>query len=237
METSPLTVRPATVYEQRVTEFTACADFERFESGNLTTDDYDRFILNVVRTHVQSPQLLAFLFALAPPAAAANICGNMLEELGVANADGDAHPALLEQLLRESGLAHRLGGCKELAELDMRRLVTQPLLYASLREVGLSALAEVTAFEYMLSRVADRIAIALETHRGLSATAVEWFTHHGRVDIGHAELGLRNLDEYIAYYAIDEGDASTIIEIAMRENVFIKRYFAEFALGREVEQS
>jgi len=195
----------------------------------MTQIGYDRFILNVVRTHVQSPQLLAFLFALAPPATAANIRGNLLEELGVAEAGGEAHPALLEKLIREAGLEDRLDDCRASAQLDLRRVVAQPLLYGTLKETGLAALVEVTAFEYMLSQIADRMATALMTHRGLSLAAVEWFTHHGLVDVAHAELGLRNIELYVDYYAIDDGDASTIIEIAMRENVFIKRYFAELA--------
>ncbi|MEO8694038.1 MAG: iron-containing redox enzyme family protein [Acidimicrobiales bacterium] len=215
------------VYEAHVTALTESLGFRQFESGRLTKDQYDRFILNVGRTHTKSPQLLAFLFSMAPPAAAASIRGNMLEELGVADELGQAHPALLEQLLHGAGLAHRSADIRGLAEMDMRRLVTESLLYESLAQVGLAAMIEVTAFEYMLSRVADRMATALATHRGLSAHAIEWFTHHGSVDIGHAATGVRNIETYVEYYAIDDHDATTILEIAMRENAFIKRYFAD----------
>ena len=73
------------------------------------------------------------------------------------------------------------------ADEDLRRIVVDPLLYGTLREVGLAALTEIVAFEYMLSRVSGRIARALAQHRGLPAPALEWFTHHSEVDIRHAE--------------------------------------------------
>ena len=76
------------------------------------------------------------------------------------------------------------------ADEDLRRIVVDPLLYGTLREVGLAALTEIVAFEYMLSRVSGRIARALTEHRRLSAAALEWFTHHSEVDIRHAEQGL-----------------------------------------------
>ena len=217
----------SSVYEQHVDALVGSPQFQRFENGHFSRSEYDRFVLNVVRTHAKSPQLLAFLFALAPPAAAANVRANMLEELGVAEGDSDAHPALLEQLLLGAGLGDRLAECRALADSDMRRLVTAPLLYETLVQLGLSASIEVTAFEYMLARVADRIATALAAHRGLSSHALEWFTRHGEVDVGHAEVGLRNLDSYLDYYSVDTNDATTILEITTRENIFIKRYFID----------
>jgi hypothetical protein len=225
------------VYQEHVNALTDSPDFRRFENGELSRDQYDRFILNVVRTHAKSPQLLAFLFSLAPPAATASVRGNMLEELGFADEHGAAHPALLEQLLHGAGLGHCSVEVRSLADMDMRRLVTEPLLYETLVQLGLSAMIEVTAFEYMLARVADRMATALATHRGLGAPAIEWFTHHGTVDIGHAEVGVRNLDTYVDYYSIDECDAATILDITMRENAFLKRYFADVTLADYSEQT
>lgn len=225
------------VYEEHVEALTDSPDFHRFENGELSSDQYDRFILNVARTHAKSPQLLAFLFSLAPPAATTSVRGNMLEELGVADEHGEAHPALLDQLLRGAGLGHCSTEVRDLADMDMRRLVTEPLLYETLVQLGLSAMIEVTAFEYMLSRVADRMAAALATHRGLGAHAIEWFTHHGTVDVGHAEVGVRNLDTYVDYYAIDERDATTILDMTMRENAFLKRYFADVTVVQHSDQS
>ena len=84
----------------------------------------------------------------------------------------------------------------------------------------------------MLSRVASRIAAALARHRGLGAEALEWFTHHSEVDIGHAEQGLDNLESYVRYHEFTPDEAFTIFDLTLRENVFIKRYFGEKALGR-----
>src|SRR5439155_1048412 len=78
------------------------------------------------------------------------------------------HPALLLVLARGAGLEARLPELEAAAAATLRQTVVDPLLYGSLRDVGLAALAEVTAFELMLSRVSSRIARALASHRGLS---------------------------------------------------------------------
>jgi pyrroloquinoline quinone (PQQ) biosynthesis protein C len=78
------------------------------------------------------------------------------------------------------------------AAVDVRQVVVDPMLYR------LAAMVETEAFEYMLSRVASRIARALITHSGLSSETVRWFTYHSEVDIEHAELGLGNLEAFIA---------------------------------------
>jgi len=160
----------------------------------------------------------------------------MLEELGLDNDSSVSHPALLRELLDGAGLSSVLAEIEARAAADVRQVVVDPLLYPSLRDVGLAAMIEIEAFEYMLSRVASRIARALITHRKLSPEIVKWFTYHSEVDIEHAEQGLQNLEAFIAYYNIEVEDALTIAEIAMRENVFIKRYCGEDALGRVIER-
>src|SRR5207253_7555646 len=126
--------------------------------GSEEPDRYDAFVENVARAHLRSPQLLAFLYALAPPAAEADLRRNLLEELGLDEDSGRPHPALLRQLLVGAGRGCRLATLEAQADADLRRLIVDPLLYGSLREVGLAALTEIVAFEYMLSRVAGRIA-------------------------------------------------------------------------------
>jgi len=219
-------------FAKHVTAFTDCADFQALESGQAAQEDYTRFIRNVVRSHLKSPQLLAFLFALAPPDVAENLLHNMLEELGIEEELGVAHPSLLKQLAVGAGLDHRLLELEALAAADLRQMIVDPLLYSTLKEVGLAALCEITAFEFMLSRVASRIARALAVHRGLSPATLEWFTHHSEVDIQHAEQGLNNLEAYIRYYEFSAEDALTILEMSLRENVFIKRYFDELSRAR-----
>ena len=219
--------------ERQVAELVACPEWAALESGRAGAGDYDRFLANVIRTHLKSPQLVAFLYALAPPRSAGTLLHNMLEELGLdADEGGTAHPALLTVLAHGAGLAPRLPELERLAANTLRQMVLDPLLYGTLRDVGLAALAEVTAFEFMLSRVSGRIARALAAHRQLSAETLGWFTHHSEVDIQHAAQGLDDLVEYIDYYDFPEDDAFTIVEMALRENVFIKRYFGELTLAR-----
>lgn len=216
---------------RHVSELVAYPGFEKLEAGRASREDYERFLANVVRTHLRSPQVLAFLYALAPPDAAANLAHNMLEELGIEDESGVAHPSLLRTLAAGAGLEARLAELEIAAQDALRQIISEPILYGTLREVGLASLVEVVAFEFMLSRVASRIAKALERELGLSQATLEWFTHHSEVDIRHAEQGIDNVLRYVSYYGFSDQDALTICEMALRENVFIKRYFGELALS------
>jgi hypothetical protein len=93
---------------RQVSELTDCEEFRALETGQASRDEYERFLANVVKTHLRSPQVLAFLYALAPPEAADNLAHNMLEELGIEEESGIAHPSLLRNLATGSGLADRL---------------------------------------------------------------------------------------------------------------------------------
>ena len=225
------------LYQKAIEEFTNTEEFQEIERGTASKRGYDRLISNVVRTHLRSPQLLAFLFSLAPPATQGDLMHNMLEELGIDEESGESHPALLREMIGDCGLGVALPQLEADASESLRRSIAEPLMYGSLREAGLAAWVEVEAFEYMLSRVASRIARALVAHRGFSNRAVKWFIHHSEVDIAHAQQGLKALESYIEYYGFDGEEAGTIAEIAMRENVFVKRYFGEDSLGRLVERS
>ena len=224
--------RIESLYAAQVADFLACAEFQALESGTAAREAYDAFVANVVRAHLASPQLVAFLYALAPPAAAPAVLDNLLEELGLDGASGTAHPALLRERAIGAGLGDRRAELEALAAADIRRAVTEPILFGTLAEVGLAALGEITAFEYMLSRVAGRIARALAVHRGLSAAALEWFTRHAEVDLAHAEQGLDHLAAYVRYYGFSEADALAIVELTLRQNVFVKRYLGELTLAR-----
>jgi pyrroloquinoline quinone (PQQ) biosynthesis protein C len=219
-------------YRESTTALTQTAEFQSLESGTASRDAYDRFIANVVRSHARSPKILAFLYAVAPPAATADLLHNMLEELGIEEEDGTSHPDLLKNLAIGAGLGDLLPRLEERANEDMRQIIVDPLLYGSFREVGFAVLVETVAYEWMLSRTASRIARFLKTHRGLNDQALEWFTHHSEVDIQHAEQGLDSLEKYAAYYDFSPEDALTIVEMTLRENVFIKRYFGELTLER-----
>jgi hypothetical protein len=212
-------------FARQVQSLVDSAEFRSLDEGLATPEQYDAFIENVARAHLRSPQLLAFLYALAPPAAAADLRHNLLEELGLADDTGRSHPELLEDLLAGAGLTHRLADVAARADEDIRRIVVDPLLYGTLREVGLAALTEIVAFEYMLARVSGRFARALASHRGLPAPALAWFTHHSEVDVAHAEQGLNDLVAYGRYYEFTADEALTIVDLALRENVFLRRYW------------
>jgi hypothetical protein len=216
-----------TLFEREVDRLTGSAEFHRLESGAAPPEAYDAFIENVARAHLRSPQLLAFLYALAPPAAASDLLHNLLEELGRDEDGARPHPDLLRELLAGAGLAHRLARIEAEADEDIRRIVVEPLLYGTLREVGLAALAEIVAFEYMLARVSGRLARALATYRRLPAAALTWFTHHSEVDVRHAAQGLADLEAYARYYELADDEALTIVELALRDGVFARRYFRD----------
>lgn len=209
-----------------VEELTADERFVRLESGAASPSEYRAFIGNLVRTHLRSPQLFAFLFALAPPASVHDLGHNLLEELGVEEDDGLSHPDLLRRLAAGAGLGPvALAEVEADAEADLRRLVTGPLLYPTLGDVGLAALVEIISFEFMLSRVAERLAAGLSRHLGLDHEALAWLHHHAEVDLGHAEQGLDAIAAHALHYGIDDEDADAIVETALAGNPFLLRYF------------
>jgi len=220
-----------TLFSKHVFEFIGGANFHALESGQASREDYTRFIENVTRAHLKSPQRLAFLFALAPPDVADDLAHNILKELSPKKDSDGAPSSLLKQLAVGAGLAPRLPELEALAADDIRQLIVDPLLHDSIKEVGLAVLCEITACEFMLIGVAGRIVQALALHCGLGPTTLEWFTHHSEADIQHAEQGLDNLMSYIRYHKFNETDALTTIEMTLGENIFIKRYFATQSFG------
>ena len=205
------------LFETQVAELSASREFRALESGSATPADYDRFLGDVVRTHLRATEFVAFLCALAPPATSESRLRNLLEELH--------HPGLLRQLAAGAGLGDRLPELEALAADDVRRVVVEPVLYRTLGEVGLAAFCEVLAFEYMLARLAGRIAAFLALHRGLGPVALRWWTEHADVDVQHAAEGLADLETYARYYGLADEDGLAIAELTLRENVFLRRYF------------
>lgn len=212
-------------YGRQADAFASSRLFQSLEKGDASAETYDRFIAGVCRSHLKSPHILAFLFALAPPLEAENLKHNMLEELGL-DGDGVSHPALLFKLMEGAGFDERRRRALESEAVEeLRRTIAQPILFGTLRELGLSVLMETVAFEWMLSRLARRIAHFLRDHRRLPQPSLEWFYHHSEVDLRHAEEGLDAVAAFATFYEIDPEDAETILEVTFRENVFIKRYF------------
>jgi hypothetical protein len=212
-----LRARIESLFETQVAELVESAAFRRLESGSAARAAYDQFIADVVRTHLKATEYVAFLCALAAPATSESRLRNLLEEIH--------HPGLLRQLAVGAGLADRLPELEAHAADDIRRLVVEPVLYRTLGEVGLAAFCEVVGFEYMLARLAGRVATFLGIHRGLGPTALRWWTEHADVDIQHAAEGLEDLETYARYYGLEDEDGLAIAELTLRENVFLRRYF------------
>lgn len=213
-------------FARLVEELTGDRRFHRLVSGTAPSPEYEAFVRNLVRTHLRSPQLFAFLYALAPPASAPDLAHNLLEEMGVDEDDAVSHPDLLRRLAAGVGMVPAtLAEVESDAEADLRRLVTGPMLYPTLSEVGLAALVEIVSFEYMLSRVSATLAEGLSRHHGLSGEALGWLHHHAEVDLGHAEQGLDAIAAYASHYGIEDGDALAIADTALSGNPFLTRYF------------
>ena len=220
------------IYQEHTEVFLNCEAFQKLESGAGSCADYDQFICNVFRTHQNSPQYLAFLLSVSPPSAIERIQHNLLEELGLEEGEEESHPDLLLALIEGAGLGEHIETLKTAAQASMRETVCEPLLYGSLREIGFAAMLEVFSFEHMLAHSSTRIANMLANHRGLSEESLVWFRHHSEVDIQHAQEALLTIQETCEYYEFDEDEAQDIIDMSLRENVFIKRYFDTFALAQ-----
>ncbi|HEY0404991.1 MAG TPA: iron-containing redox enzyme family protein [Pyrinomonadaceae bacterium] len=218
-------------YAAQCEAFASSNAFRSLAEGRAAIADYDQFIAGVCRTHLRSPQILAFLYSVAPPSVAVQIKHNMLEELGLYGARL-SHPALLLQLIKGAGFGAKARRAVEAgAQENLRRMSAAPILFGTFKEVGLSVMLEVTCFEWMLARLAGRMARFLREHRRLSNESLRWFSHHSDVDIRHAAEGLDAVVEYLRYYEFDADDATSILNLTFRENPFLKRYFGESLLA------
>ena len=212
-------------YNTQTEDFEKSFQFQQLESGHLNMAGIDEFIHNLCRSHLKSPQILAFLYAIAPPAAADATQHNLLEEMGLDDA-GIRHPDLLYQLMQAAGFSpQQQDAVTAAAQAQVRSLCTDPLMFGTIKELGLSVLLEVTCFEWMLARLSRRLGQALQTHRGLPTEGLAWFYHHSEVDIRHAAEGVEAVVHYVSDYDIEADELATILDITFRENVFIRRYF------------
>ena len=212
-------------YQQQTDIFASSKIFQKLESGNCDQRTYDEFLANVARSHMQSPKILAFIYAISPPAATERLKHNLLEELGLEEAE-ESHPDLLIEVLKGVGFDDAMRTRLEAeAQEELRRKCTDPFMYGTIKEFGLHIMLEVFSFEWMLSRLATRIGDFLVKHRGIARDKLLWFYFHSEKDIQHAEEALDTLADYLAYYDIPSEDLQAVIEVCFRENIFIRRYF------------
>ncbi len=214
-------------FEQALAGFQADARFQLLLSGGMSRGALSGFCRRFIITHLNSVQLLAFLYSVSPRNIAALVRENLLEEMGLEQG-GEAHPELLVTLARGLGYSDAdIAALHTAADQLHRSFVAQPLDYNSLRTLGLSLLLETVAFETLLSRISDPIAHALVNHYGISTAAVEWFTLHGEVDIKHAEEGREVLRGYIASYTFTPTEVTDIVHRTFAHNVFLHYYFPD----------
>lgn len=179
-------------------------------------------VARICRTHLRSPQVLAFLFSVAPPSRAASVQENLLEELG---ARGDPHPELLRRLARAAGHDDAAIAALECdANELLRERAAEPLLLGTLRELGLSVMVEVFAFEWFLSHEAGRLGSLVRTALDLPDHDLAWFLHHAEIDAGHAAEGLDTLVAHASHHGLDRDAVRSIGELTFRENPFLKQY-------------
>jgi len=221
-------------YQTHSDAFSKCIQFAGLEAGKLSRYDCEVFVEAICQAHLHSPKIVSFLYALAPSHADESLKHNVLEEMGVEEEDGTSHPDLLRRL---GDACHfddlRWEKVRLAADERLRDMVIQPLMFGTLRDVGLSVMLEVVGFEWMLSRLSRRMGNALQKSLMLSEDELAWFFHHSDVDIGHAEEGIQSILEYAKFYDIDQDTFETIIDVTFRENIFIKRYFGNQALAHD----
>lgn len=214
-----------TAYRQQTDAFASSKIFQDLEAGNCGRETYDEFLAYVARSHMQSPKIVAFIYAISPPAATERLKHNLLEELGLEEAE-ESHPDLLIDVLKGAGFDDAtLTRLDAEAQEELRRKCADPFMYGTIMEFGLHTMLEVFSFEWMLSRLASRIADFLARHRGIARDKLLWFDFHSEKDIQHAEEALDTLADYLAYYDISNETLQAVADVCFRENVFARRYF------------
>lgn len=219
--------RVENAYKTQTEAFAESPAFQVLEQGQGAAGAYRQFLADLCKAHIQSPRILAFLYSIAPPKSSENVKHNLLEELGLEEAE-ESHPQLLARVMTATGFnKDELARLEQEAQEDLRRLCTDPFLYGALREFGLHILLEVSSFEWMLSRLASRMGNFLVKHQGMRQEDLLWFFYHSEKDIQHAEEALDTIVDYVSYYGFSSDELRAILDITFRENVFLRRYFPQ----------
>ena len=215
------------ILERTTSEVLADKRLQAMLSGGMSQKDMRGFFRNFIITHLNSVQVLSFLFSMASRDASEIVKENLLEEMGMEEGE-KAHPEMLIDLAQGLGLSQQDILRLSVEADEARRVFGSAMVpYKSLRDLGLSILLETVAFEFFLSRVSDSIAKSLTSHYGLSAQAVRWFTLHGEVDIRHAEEGKRTILGYISFYRFSPDEVEQITRKTFAQNVVLNRYFPQ----------
>lgn len=212
-------------YKTLLGQYNDNAAVKGFMGRSGTKQEALALVRNVCKSHLCSPQILSFLYAVTPPNSADHIRDNLLEELGLYD-ETLSHPDLLRRLGEAAGFSQSEWMAVEgESEQVLKNKISEPIMFGTMTELGLSVMIEVFGFEWFLSRESGNIGKRLSQLLNLNGHDLEWFFHHSEVDVEHAEQGLDTLVDYVNYFSVDEDTLINIVEITMRDNIFLKRYF------------
>ena len=211
--------------ERTTSEALADKRVQALLSGEMIPDEVRAFFRSFIVTHLNSVQILSFLYSIVPRGPSNLVKENLLEEMGLEESE-KSHPDMLIDLARGLGFSQQ-DILRLSAEADevRRRFSSSKVPYGTLKDLGLSILLETVAFEFFLSRVSDSMANAMTGHYGLSSGAVQWFKLHGEVDIKHAEEGKQTILSYVSYFRFQPDEFERIARKTFAENVVLNRYF------------
>ena len=176
-------------------------------------------------THLNSVQLLALLYSLASPEAAALVSENLLEEMGLEKRSGRIRSSCWTSCTVLGFSQPEIDRLVAEAAEIRRQFAASPLRHPTLRAESLAILLETLTFETFLSRASDGVAEALQQHYGLPREAVKWFTLHGEVDVRHAEEGRRVVERFVSWYGFGLEEVNSIARTTFARNVVLQRYF------------
>lgn len=221
----------AGLIERSTAEARADERMQGLLSGQMEREELRTFFRNFLLTHLNSVHILSFLLSLAPRDGAELVRENLLEEMGLEEAE-KSHPEMLIDLAQGLGFSDQeIAGLRSQADEAKRAFASSPLPFPSLREMGMSILMETVAFEHFLSRVSDRVADSLIGHYTIPPEAVRWFTLHGEVDVRHAEEGRRTIARFISFYRFHPQEVERIAHATFGRNVILSRYFPAGSAG------
>jgi len=211
-------------YSQQLMGFRESEEWKYLESGKASNDNYFRLIENICITHINSPQILAFLVSIAPPNSLDTVSHNMLEEMGL-DEEGINHPSLLINLAESCGFSpDKINAIKDAANEKIKKKCSEAILFSTVKELGLATMLEVFSYEWMLSRQSSKIGDVLKKQLHLKDEHLSWFYHHSEVDIQHAEQAFGVIEEYLQYHKIEMDELKIFLDIVFKENVFINSY-------------
>lgn len=213
-------------YLDHAEQFAEHAMFRSLELGRAEASDYDAFLRRVASTHLNRPQVIAFLKSVTPPGVP-RLRLELLDPLD-AERSGQDRASALETLLIAAGLGSELPDLRVQAREAFARVISDPSPYTNLRSLGFAELVEAVAFEFLLDRMGRRISDFLQRHRGMPRPALGWFNR--AAGSSRSAQGLNDILAYSDWYRDNASAAERIVDTVLNENVFVKRYFGWRAL-------